>query len=105
MPIIQGLTLEGSTIYTDGWKAYDGLILNGYEHHRVFHHENEFVRGKSHVNGIENFWSFAKGRLAKFNGCNSDAFVLYLKECEWRYNHRHEDLLPLIKKLFRFSNS
>ena len=35
MPIIQGLTLEGSTIYTDGWKAYDGLILNGYEHHRV----------------------------------------------------------------------
>ena len=52
MPIIQGLTLEGSTIYTDGWKAYDGLILNGYEHHRVFHHENEFARGKSHVNGI-----------------------------------------------------
>ncbi|MBD5439170.1 MAG: IS1595 family transposase [Treponema sp.] len=35
MPIIQGLTLEGSTIYTDGWKTYDGLIHNGYEHHRV----------------------------------------------------------------------
>ena len=35
MPIIQGLTLSGSTIYTDGWKAYDGLILNGYEDHRV----------------------------------------------------------------------
>lgn len=103
MPIIQGLTLEGSTIYTDGWKAYDGLILNGYEHHRVFHSENEFARGKSHVNGIENFWSFAKGRLAKFNGCDSGKFVLHLKECEWRYNHRREDLLPLIKKLFRFA--
>ena len=35
MLIIQGLTLSGSTIYTDGWKACDGLILNGYEHHRV----------------------------------------------------------------------
>ncbi|MBD5408432.1 MAG: transposase [Treponema sp.] len=35
MPIIQGLTQSGSTIYTDGWKAYDGLILNGYEHHRI----------------------------------------------------------------------
>ena len=33
MPIIQGRVLEGSTIYTDGWKAYDGLILNGYEHY------------------------------------------------------------------------
>ena len=46
-----------------------------------------------------------EGDAAKFNGCNSDAFVLHLKECDWRYNHRHEDLLPLIKKLFRFSNS
>ena len=30
MPIIQGKILEGSIINTDGWKAYDGLILNGY---------------------------------------------------------------------------
>ena len=40
MPIIQGKILEGSTIHTDGWKAYDGLILNGYNHYRVFHLEN-----------------------------------------------------------------
>ena len=68
MPIIQGKILEGSTIHTDGWKAYDGLILNGYNHYRVFHSENEFARGKSHVNGIECFWSYAKRRFAKFNG-------------------------------------
>ena len=43
MPIIQGKILEGSTINTDGWKAYDGLILNGYTHHRVFHSHNEFA--------------------------------------------------------------
>ena len=103
MPIIQGLILEHSTIYTDGWKAYDGLVLNGYEHYRVFHSENEFARGKNHVNGIENFWNFAKRRLAKFNGCSSDAFVLHLKECEWRYNHRHEYLLSLLKRLYRKS--
>ena len=54
MPIIQGLVLEGSTIYSDGWVAYDGLIVNGYDHYRVFHSHNEFARGKSHVNGIEN---------------------------------------------------
>ena len=29
MPIIQGKILERSTVYMDGWKAYDGLILNG----------------------------------------------------------------------------
>ena len=54
MLIIQGLVLEGSTIYSDGWAAYDGLIVNGYDHYRVFHSHNEFARGKSHVNGIEN---------------------------------------------------
>ena len=55
MPIIKGLILEQSTIYTDGWRAYDGLVINGYEHYRVFHSENEFVCGKGNVNGIENF--------------------------------------------------
>jgi len=89
IPIIQGRVLEGSKIHTDGWKAYDGLILNGYDHYRVHHSKDEFVRGKSHVNGIESFWSFAKRRLAKFNGTASHKFNLYLKECEFRFNHRN----------------
>jgi transposase-like protein len=93
MPIIQGKILEGSTIYTDGWKAYDGLILNGYEHYRIFHSHNEFARGKNHVNGIESFWAFTKRRLAKFNGLTDDKFILHLKESEFRWNHRNDDLL------------
>ncbi len=54
LTIIQGKILEGRTIHTDGWKAYDGLILNGYDHYRIYHSNNEFARGKCHVNGIEN---------------------------------------------------
>jgi transposase-like protein len=80
MPAIQGKILEKSIIYTGGWKAYDGLILNGYEHCRVFHSENEFACGKSHVNGIENFWGCAKQRLSKFHGCASSAFVIKLQK-------------------------
>ena len=101
MPIIQGLALEGSTIHSDCWKAYDGLILNGYDHYRVFHSENEFARVKCHVNGIENFWSFAKRRLAKFNGCDSDKFVVHLMECDWRYNHRNEDLYKELSEILK----
>ena len=100
LPIIQGKILEGSTIHTDGWKAYDGLILNGYTHYRVFHHENEFVRGKSHVNGIESFWSFAKRRLAKFNGLTDEKFILHLKECECRFNLRNENFAVFMEKLY-----
>ncbi len=100
MPIIQGKILEGSTIHTDGWKAYDGLILNGYTHYRVYHHENEFVRGKSHVNGIESFWSFAKRRLAKFNGLTDEKFILHLKECECRFNFRSENFEQFLIEIF-----
>ena len=103
LPIIQGKIPEGSTIYTDGWKAYDGLILNGYEHYRVYHSKNEFARGKSHVNGIESFWSFAKRRLAKFNGLSDHKFFLHLKESKFRFNHRHENLDQKTLKIMRKS--
>ena len=103
MPIIQGKILEGSTVYTDGWKAYDGLILNGYDHYRVFHSHNEFVRGKSHVNGIESFWSFAKRRLAKFNGLTDQHFFLHLKESQFRFNYRDQSLYKfLLSNLKKF---
>ena len=98
MPIIQGKILEGSTVYTDGWNAYDGLILNGYDHYRIFHTANEFSRGKNHVNGIESFWSFAKRRLAKFNGLTDEKFFLHLKESEFRFNHKSKNLYKLLLK-------
>ena len=101
MPIIQGKVLEGSTINTDGWKAYDGLVLNGYDHYRVFHSKDEFVRGKCHVNGIESFWSYAKRRLAKFNALTDDKFYLHLKECEWRFNNRQENVYKILLNEFR----
>jgi len=101
MPIIQGQILEGSTIHTDGWKAYDGLVLNGYTHHRVFHSHNEFARGKCHVNGIESFWSFAKRRLAKFNGLTDKNFYLHLKESEFRFNVPKNILYVTILKSLR----
>jgi transposase len=101
LPIIQGKILEGSTINTDGWKAYDGLVLNGYTHHRVFHSKNEFARGKNHVNGIESFWSFTKRRLAKFNGLTDNNFILHLKESEFRFNNRKLDLYAIMLKMFR----
>jgi transposase len=101
LPIIKGKILKGSTIHTDGWKAYDGLIVNGYDHYRVYHSHDEFVRGKSHVNGIESFWSFAKRRMAKFNGIASEKFNLYLKECEFRWNYKSENIYDKMLKILK----
>ena len=101
MPIIKGQVLSEATVYTDGWKSYDGLVLGGYKHHRIHHHQNQFARGRNHVNGIESFWSFAKRRLQKFNGVPAASFSLHLKECEWRFNYRHDNLYLELLRLLR----
>lgn len=100
MPVIKGKVIEESTIYTDGWKSYDGLVLNGYKHYRIHHHENEFARGKNHVNGIESFWSYTKRRLLKFNGIRKDKFLLHLKESQFRWNNR-KNIYKLLLENFR----
>ena len=100
--IIRGKAQPESIIHTDGWPGYDGLVDIGFDKHfRVNHGNNEFVRGSNHVNGIESFWSFAKRRLAKFNGVAKHTFALHLKECEFRFNHRHDNLYLALLKLLR----
>jgi len=97
MPVIQGKVLDETTVHTDGWKSYDGLIdVNNFKHYRVYHSKDEFVRGKSHINGIESFWSFVKRRMRKQNGVRKDKFLLHLKESEWRWNHRNDNLYKIL---------
>ena len=103
VPIIRGQVLSESEVLTDGWRAYDGLITYGYKHHRIHHSKNEFVRGKSHVNGIESFWSFTKRRMRKFNGIHKSKFLLHLKECEYRWNHRDIIYMNLLKSFREIS--
>ncbi len=100
--IVQAKVEPDSTIYSDGWRSYDGLVDWGYKkHYRVNHGQNEFARGRSHINGIENFWGIAKVRLAKLRGLRQDHFNLHLKECEFRYNMRHEDMYHALLEMLR----
>ena len=86
----------GSLTYSDGFKSYRSLLVNGYEHIRI-NHEKEFANGKAHINGIEGFWSYAKERLAKYHGVSPLKLYLYLKELEFRFNNRQAaDLFKLI---------
>ena len=86
---------RGSIIYTDKFRSYDALMCCGYRHLRV-DHGKRFSSGKVYINGLEGFWSYAKQRLAKFHGVSKEKFPLYLKEMEFRYNHRNQDLFELL---------
>ncbi len=100
--IVRGKVSAESIIHTDGWRGYDGLVDIGYgKHFRVNHSNNVFANNQSHSNGIESFWSYAKIRLVKFRGIKKDSFYLHLKECEFRFNHRSNNLYATMLKLIR----
>lgn len=100
--VIRGKVEPESIIYSDGWRGYNGLVDVGYgKHLRVDHSSNEFVRGKAHINGIEGFWGYAKSRLTKFRGMSPATFYLHLKECEFRFNFRGQNLYKVMLKIIR----
>jgi transposase-like protein len=91
---LQGLVKShvkaGAALYTDALASYDGL--NGDFFHQVVDHAVEYVNGKAHTNGLENFWSLLKRglkgtyiRVAPFH------LFRYLDEQTFRYNERKTD--------------
>ena len=99
MPIIASLIEKSkSNVYTDKWRSYDGLVLSGYKHYRI-NHSKEFARNHNHINGIESFWSYVKRKMRKHNGIARSKFYYYLKESEFRFNNRNNDIFKELTKI------
>jgi len=95
IPLIKQHTKNGSLYYTDDHTASASLDRIG-KHQIVA----EYVReDTSHINGIEGFWSYAKTWLYHYIGVPKQCFHLYLKEIEFRFNHRNEDIFKILTKM------
>lgn len=68
----------------------------------IVKHSKGFVSNKTnnHINGIEGFWSYAKHILYNYRGVSRYHFPMYLKEIEYRYNHRQENIFKLFLKIY-----
>ena len=86
-----------SIVYRDKYKSYDSLMFCGNRHLKV-DHQKRFSSGKVYINGLEGFWSWAKERLIKHHGVSKAYFPLYLKELEFRYNNRNNDIFDPVAK-------
>jgi transposase len=95
MKAIESKTKKGSVFYTDGFRSYNDLKQYG-KHNVIRHDKDEFAKEKNHINGIEGFWSFAKERFHKYHGINKANYPFYLKEMEFRFNHRNESVFNLL---------
>jgi len=76
----------GSNLYTDELASYDGLDLSF--RHQVVNHAVEYVRGRVHTNGLENFWSLLK-RGIRGTYVSVGPFH-HPDEQTFRYNNRQE---------------
>ena len=100
--IIKTKVVPESIIYTDSFRSYDGLVLDGFKHYRINHQECFATSKRQHINGIENFWGYAKTKLKSYYGVSRGHFYFYLKEMEFRFNHRKAaNLAAEIKKIVR----
>jgi transposase-like protein len=79
----------GSALYTDFLLSYEGL---GSEYtHKVVDHAVEYVNGRVHTNGLENFWSLLKrGLNGTYVAVEPFHLFRYLDEQAFRYNHRKD---------------
>ena len=100
MPIIKERIVPDSIVYSDTFKSYNSLHVEGYHHVRINHSQTFATSKRNHINRIENFWNQAKRHLRKFNGIPKETFPLYLKECEWRFNCRTtKEMLKSLRRI------
>ena len=100
--IIRGTVDPESVNQNDDWCCYDVLVDPGYKKHfQVNHGKHDPGLDRSHLNRIESFWSYATQHLMKFHGIAESTFYLHMKECEFRFNYRNENIYLLLLKMFR----
>lgn len=78
---------QGSSVYSDRHWGYYGLAKDYM--HEVVDHASEYVRGRVHTNGIENFWSLVKRALhGTYVSIEPFHVFRYLDEQTFRFNNR-----------------
>jgi transposase-like protein len=79
----------GAHLHTDQHSSYQGVDATHLFVHKTVNHMTQYVNGKVHTNGIENFWSLLK-RSLRGTYVAVEPFHLdrYVDEQVFRYNNR-----------------
>src|SRR5580698_5743586 len=88
----------GAALYSDALLSYEGLAAD-YAH-QVVDHATQYVDGRVHTNGLENFWSLLKRGIAgTYVSVEPFHLFRYLDEQAYRFNNRK------LSDAERFSNA
>lgn len=79
----------GSHILSDQFGVYKKTAKLGYTHSSVNHWTKQYVKGLTHTNSIEGFWSQLKRSLdGTYHAVSAKYLQAYVNEFAFRYNHR-----------------
>jgi transposase-like protein len=81
----------GSTLYTDQYNGYRGLVE--YKRETTNHHAKQYVVGDCHTNSIESFWAlFKRGYHGIYHHMSKKHLHRYINEFTFRLNRRSNDM-------------
>lgn len=81
---------KGATVYTDEFPVYNYLAGYGFKHSIVNHGKKEYVRGATHTNTIEGFWSQLKRSIdGTHHHVSPQHLQKYVDEFAFRYSNRY----------------
>lgn len=104
-PAICDAVLPGSTLHTDEFPVYRGIVLRGFRHQTCNHGAEDWVSPHgATVNALEGFWAMLKRGI---NGTHihvsAKHLPKYLGEFEYRWNMRQAPHLMLDRLMFSFA--
>jgi transposase-like protein len=82
---------KGTMVTTDDFKSYR-ILRKDFNHQSVRHTYGEYVRGNTHTNTIEGYFSILKrGINGVFHHVSKKHLHRYLSEFDFRYNMRKQN--------------
>ena len=101
--IVGGHQELASVFRPNDWVSrYHGLVdVHRGQYFPLQWHDSQRLQGAHALNGSEPFWVFTRRRLQRSMGIPRHTYYLHLKESEYRYSHRHNDLYQGLLMLLR----
>lgn len=91
LPIIHEYVEPRTVIHTDEYAIYNPLRKNGFRHRKCSHGKGQYVRGITHTNTIEGFWSQLKRSITgTYHSVSPKYLQHYVDEFSYRYNLRND---------------
>lgn len=90
-----------SSCKSSHWNAYRAVVDYDYGRYIRRNHNIERCNLTGDPKACDLFWGYTKSRLMKFKGISKTTLYYHIKECEFRFNHRNENLYKLLLKIMR----